>query len=75
MNPDKLPGRLSGINQRLLQQRQQRIPPLRDDKIITAWNGMMITAFAQAGDILGGFFMGQEETADCQQPREAFMKP
>ena len=29
--------------------RKSRIPPLRDEKIITAWNGMMITALAEAG--------------------------
>ncbi|MCU7872759.1 MAG: thioredoxin domain-containing protein [Candidatus Thiodiazotropha sp. (ex Lucinoma borealis)] len=40
------------INSSLLQVRNRRIPPLRDDKIVTAWNGMMITAFAQAADIL-----------------------
>ncbi|MES9969437.1 MAG: DUF255 domain-containing protein [Candidatus Thiodiazotropha sp.] len=44
--------RLDGINQRLLQVRNRRPPPLRDDKIVTAWNGMMITAFAQAAQVL-----------------------
>jgi uncharacterized protein YyaL (SSP411 family) len=32
--------------------RGSRPPPLRDDKIIAAWNGMMISAFAQAGWVL-----------------------
>ncbi len=36
----------------LLNARQSREHPLRDDKIITAWNGMMITAFAEAGLLL-----------------------
>ncbi|MCG8015092.1 MAG: DUF255 domain-containing protein [Candidatus Thiodiazotropha sp. 'RUGA'] len=43
---------LEQINQILLETRNQRIPPLRDDKIVTSWNGMMITAFAQAADLL-----------------------
>ncbi|PVV18579.1 MAG: thioredoxin [gamma proteobacterium symbiont of Ctena orbiculata] len=43
---------LDRINQQLLQVRKRRPPPLRDDKIVTAWNGMMITAFAQAALIL-----------------------
>jgi len=30
--------------------RDRRIPPLRDDKILTAWNGMMITSLARAGE-------------------------
>jgi uncharacterized protein len=44
--------RVEWINGRLLKVRSQRVPPLRDDKIVTAWNGMMITAFAQAADLL-----------------------
>jgi len=41
------------IKTKLYQARTQRIPPLRDDKIITAWNGMMIKAFAMASAIPG----------------------
>ncbi len=41
------------IKQKLLDVRNKRIPPLRDNKIITAWNGMMISAFSAAGKILG----------------------
>jgi len=44
LKPEKLRSRVTRINHRLLQQRQKRIAPLRDDKIITAWNGMMIPA-------------------------------
>jgi len=44
--------RIDHINSVLLKVRNQRVPPLLDDKIITAWNGMMITAFAQAADLL-----------------------
>ena len=33
----------------LLENRDGRIPPLRDDKIIAGWNGLMISAFARAG--------------------------
>ncbi len=32
--------------------RDKRELPMRDDKIITAWNGMMITALVEAADIL-----------------------
>ena len=32
--------------------RKHRPPPLRDEKILTAWNGLMISAFAKAGFVL-----------------------
>ena len=40
------------VRGKLLIVRDKRIPPLRDEKIITAWNGMMITALANAGYVL-----------------------
>ncbi len=37
----------------LMEARSKRIRPLLDDKILTSWNGMMISAMARAGRILG----------------------
>ena len=37
----------------LMQQRAQRIRPLRDDKIIAAWNGLMIAALSRGGIVCG----------------------
>ena len=37
----------------LYEARLLRPPPIRDDKIIAAWNGLMISAFARAGWTLG----------------------
>jgi len=45
--------RLASIHERLYQVRELREHPLRDEKHITAWNGMMISALVQA-DILTG---------------------
>ncbi|MCB1735715.1 MAG: DUF255 domain-containing protein [Gammaproteobacteria bacterium] len=50
---ERLHERVERINQRLLSARRERPAPLRDDKIITAWNGMMIATLADAGDRLG----------------------
>ncbi len=43
---------LDRIREALYLAREKRPHPLRDEKIITAWNGMMISALAQAGDLL-----------------------
>jgi uncharacterized protein len=39
--------------QKLLQVRCRRVAPARDEKILTAWNGLMISAFAHAHQVLG----------------------
>jgi uncharacterized protein YyaL (SSP411 family) len=36
----------------LYEARHQRVAPARDDKVLTAWNGLMQRAFAEAGRIL-----------------------
>jgi len=48
MTETDLRGKVDGIRQRLLEVRALRPAPLRDDKILTAWNGLMISAYAQA---------------------------
>mgnify|MGYP001822617642 CR=1 FL=1 len=45
--------RLLSARQKLYQSRALRAPPLRDDKVIAAWNGLMISAFARAGWAFG----------------------
>ena len=47
VKPADMP-RVQHILERLRKARQKRIPPRRDEKIITAWNGLMISAFARA---------------------------
>jgi uncharacterized protein len=48
----QLDRRLTEINKKLLAVRGQRRRPARDDKILTAWNGLMIRTLARAGVIL-----------------------
>ena len=43
--------RLNEITKKLYIAREKRIHPLKDDKILTDWNGLMIAAFAKAGDV------------------------
>ncbi len=52
VSTDELAERRASIDERLRRAREQRIPPARDDKIVTAWNGLAIRAFAEASAIL-----------------------
>src|SRR3984957_3792645 len=47
-----LHAQIEGIRERLHSARMHRAAPARDDKVITAWNALAITAFAQAGAAL-----------------------
>ena len=50
---DELSETIQRVRPLLYRARQARVPPGLDDKIITAWNGMMISAMAEAGRVLG----------------------
>lgn len=43
---------LKSIKKKLFDAREKRSRPHRDEKIVTAWNGLMISAFAKAGEEL-----------------------
>jgi uncharacterized protein YyaL (SSP411 family) len=45
--------RLEEIRSKLFKRRERRVRPLRDEKILTDWNGLTIVAFAKAGLSLG----------------------
>jgi hypothetical protein len=44
----------------LFDARERRPRPLLDDKVLTAWNGLMIAAFARAARVLGDGALGAE---------------
>jgi uncharacterized protein YyaL (SSP411 family) len=48
-----LPGDLARVQPLLLEARSKRPRPHLDDKVLTAWNGLMISAFAKGAQVLG----------------------
>ena len=50
--PAELEARLAPLRARLLAAREKRPAPMRDDKILTGWNGLMIAAYADGYRVL-----------------------
>ncbi len=53
LSPEEAARSLETTRERLLAARQTRIKPHRDEKVITAWNGLMLSALALGAQILG----------------------
>jgi hypothetical protein len=49
---ETLAERLEESRQKLLAARERRVRPLRDDKVLADWNGLMIAAFAVGAQVL-----------------------
>ena len=65
----KTPGEVADVlvkaRQQLFEVRSKRPRPQLDDKVLTAWNGLMIAAFARAARVLaGGVALGQDGEGD-----------
>ena len=65
LNPDDTGVLLDRCRAKLLEKREERIRPLRDDKIISSWNGLMIGALATAGVVFAspGYIAGAARAA------------
>jgi len=53
IDPAKLDTALKDARARLFDIRKKRVHPLKDDKILTSWNGLMIAALAKGYQALG----------------------
>jgi len=65
--------RMSDARAKLLRARCARVRPHRDDKILTAWNGLMISAFARGAHVLGDerYLEAARRAAECALARMA----
>jgi len=53
INENELKQKLEELRKKVFKQRENRIHPGKDDKILTDWNGLMIAALAKGSRILG----------------------
>ena len=53
VTPDKMERQIGEIRRKLFEAREQRVKPGRDEKMLAAWNGMMIAALAEGSIVLG----------------------
>ena len=53
LSPAEAAQKLDALHQRLLAARSKRVRPNTDDKILSAWNGLALRAFAEAARSLG----------------------
>jgi uncharacterized protein YyaL (SSP411 family) len=60
-------GALAEARRRLFGARESRVHPGRNDKVFASWNGLMLTAFAEAARVL--------EHEDCREGARAFTHP
>ncbi|MDE3018981.1 MAG: DUF255 domain-containing protein, partial [Nitrospirota bacterium] len=52
VEPDELRRTIERVKPLVYEARRTRVPPALDDKILTAWNGMMISAMAEGARVL-----------------------
>jgi uncharacterized protein YyaL (SSP411 family) len=66
MSKEKLADKIEKIRDKLYREREKRIHPLKDDKILTDWNGLMIASLARASGAFNneGYAKAASKAAD-----------
>ncbi|MEM7383660.1 MAG: thioredoxin domain-containing protein [Verrucomicrobiota bacterium] len=68
LDPAILKARLESSRKKLFAVREKRSRPIKDDKVLTDWNGLMIAAMARASVVLG-----EKKYADAAEKAVAFV--
>jgi hypothetical protein len=66
LEEEEASSRLNAAKERLYEARASRVWPGLDDKILTAWNGLMMAAFAEAAQVLDRADYAQIATENAQ---------
>jgi uncharacterized protein YyaL (SSP411 family) len=53
LSEDELTGRIAAVREKLFAEREGRVRPGRDEKVLASWNGLMLRAFALAARVFG----------------------
>jgi uncharacterized protein len=72
LTPDQLESKLTGLRAEMLDLRSKRIRPHKDDKILTEWNGLMLSALAKGYQITNDLRY-LNAARDCAQFLESTM--
>jgi uncharacterized protein YyaL (SSP411 family) len=68
LSTEELWRRILAIRERLFAKREKRVHPGRDEKVLAAWNGLMLRAFALAASVTG-----REEYRRIAEKNAAFL--
>src|SRR5918994_625654 len=68
LSPEELWERLTEIRSKLFAAREGRVRPSRDEKVLAAWNGLMLRSFAFAARVLG-----REDYREVAEKNAAFL--
>ncbi len=63
---DKLEETIAKCRKKLLDERNKRVKPARDDKVLASWNGLMLSSISEAARVLGreDFLGAAEDNAE-----------